>query len=153
MDTKLKKFLEKNDAKFDIVAHRKVYTAYDEAETQRMKPKEVAKTVLLKADKEMVLAVIPAAKNVDFGKVKKKLGAKKVSMAKAKDITGRLKSKIGLIHPFGPVYNIQTLVDNAVLKEKKIRTSAGSYTESIEISPARYKKLVEPITGSFSKSK
>ena len=153
MDAKLKKFLEKHKAKYDLVEHRKVYTAYDEAETQSLKAKEIAKTVLVKTDKELVLVVIPAAKNVDFDKVKKKVGAKKVSMAKETDITSKLKSKVGLIHPFGPVYKLPTLVDNAVLKEKKIRASAGSYTESIELTPKEFEKLVEPIKGSFSQAK
>jgi len=153
MDSKLIKFLEKNKAKFDLVEHKKVYTAFDEAETQQLKAKEVAKTVLVKADKDMALVVIPAAKNVDFDKVKKKLKAKKVSMAKESDITSKLKSKIGLIHPFGPVYKLQTLVDNALLKEKTMRASAGSYTESIEMTPSQFTKLVEPVTGSFSKAK
>lgn len=166
MDNKLKKFLDGNKIKYRIIEHKKVYTAFNEAETlaspsagrsgQHVNPKEVAKTVLVsyKSDKSHVsyaLIVVPAAKYVDFNKVKKALHAKKVSMARESDIAKRLKSKIGLIHPFGPVYKLQTLVDNSLLRQKNIITSAGSYTESIQIKPKDFIKVAQPTKGSFAK--
>lgn len=100
-----------------------------------------------------VLIVLPAGKYVDFSGIKKALKAKKVSMASEKDITKYLKTKIGLLHPFGSEYNLQTLLDKSMLKAKKIIASAGSYTHSIEISIKDFEKLVNPIKGSFSKAK
>lgn len=151
MDTKLKKFLDQNKIKYKVEEHKKVYTAFNEAETQHLKPKEVAKTVLVKADKGYALVVVPAQKRVDFNKVKKVLRAKKVSMARESDMAGVLKTKIGLVHPFGNLYKLPTLVDNALLKQKTMMASAGSYTESIEISAKQFAKLVQPTKGSFSK--
>lgn len=151
MDNKLKKFLDSNKIKYEVVEHKKVYTAFNEAETQHVNPKEVAKTVLVKTDKDFALVVVPAAKYVDFKKVKKALKVKKVSMAKESDIAKNLKSKVGLIHPFGSMYKLPTLIDNVLLKQKKIIASAGSYTESVKIKPRDFEKIVEPIKGSFSK--
>lgn len=151
MDTKLKKFLDTNKTKYSVEEHKKVYTAFNEAETQHIKPKEVAKTVLIQADKVFAIVVVPAQKRVDFNKVKKALKAKKVSMARESDMAKILKTKIGLIHPFGNLYKLPTLIDNYLLKQKNIIASAGSYTESIEIKPKVFEKLVQPIKGSFSK--
>ncbi|MBI4050279.1 MAG: YbaK/EbsC family protein [Candidatus Doudnabacteria bacterium] len=151
MDAKLKKFLDANKIKYKLEEHKKVYTAFNEAETQHLKPKEVAKTVLVKADKGFAIAVVPAQKKVDFNKVKKALKAKQVSMAREGDMAKILKTKIGLAHPFGNLYKLPTLVDNSLLKQKNIIASAGSYTESIEFKTADFVKLVQSVKGSFLK--
>jgi prolyl-tRNA editing enzyme YbaK/EbsC (Cys-tRNA(Pro) deacylase) len=100
-----------------------------------------------------VLIVLPAGKYVDFGGIKKALKAKKVSMATEKDITKYLKTKVGLLHPFGSEYNLQTLLDKGMSKAKKMITSAGTYTDSVEIAMKDFEKLVQPIKGAFSKAK
>ena len=48
MDAKLKKFLDNSKIKYKVVEHKKVYTALNEAETQHLNEKTVAKTVLVK---------------------------------------------------------------------------------------------------------
>lgn len=151
MDKKLEKFLTENKIKYKLREHKKVFTAHDEAQTQHIKTKEIAKVVLVRADKSFALVVIPAQKYVDFKKVKKGLKAKKISMAKESDITKILKTKIGLIHPFGNLYEMPVLADSAVLKQKTITTSPGSYTESIEIKTSDFIKFVQPIKGNFGK--
>jgi|SRR3989344_2191514 len=158
MDAKLKKFLEANKIKFKLHEHKKVFTAHDEAQTQHVKTKEIAKVVLVKVGKSFALVVIPAQKYVDFVKVKKVLRASlpageagKVSMARESDITKILKTKIGLIHPFGNLFKLPTLLDNSLAKQKQIIASAGSYTESLEIKSSDFLKSVQPLKGSFSK--
>ncbi len=161
MDKKLEKFLSGNKIKFTLHEHKKVFTAHDEAQTlassrlgrsgQHIKTKEIAKVVLVKFDKSYALVIVPAQKYVEFKKVKKALKAKKVSMAKESDITKILKTKVGLIHPFGNLYALPVLLDNSVAKQKKIHASAGSYTESIELKVSDFIKSVLPVKGSFSK--
>lgn len=53
MDKKIQKFLEAEGLKFEVIKHRKVYTAFNAAETQHINPKEVVKTVLVKFDKPL----------------------------------------------------------------------------------------------------
>ncbi|OGE79527.1 MAG: hypothetical protein A2751_00320 [Candidatus Doudnabacteria bacterium RIFCSPHIGHO2_01_FULL_46_14] len=151
MDKKLEKFLKENKIKFALHEHKKVFTAHDEAQTQHIKTKEIAKVVLVKSDKSFALVIVPAQKYVDFKKVKNALKAKKVSMAKESDITKILKTKVGLIHPFGNLYELPVLLDNSLAKQKKLHASAGSYTESIELKTSDFAKLVQPIKGSFAK--
>lgn len=53
MDKKIQKFLETEGVQFEVIKHRKVYTAFNAAETQHINPKEVVKTVLVKFDKPL----------------------------------------------------------------------------------------------------
>jgi Ala-tRNA(Pro) deacylase len=148
----LEKLLKQNKIKFEILEHRKVFTAYDSAETQDIKLSEVAKAVLLKGKKGHYLAVLPASNNCDF-KALSKLADDKVSMASEKDITNKLKTKIGLIPPFGTLFKIPLFIDKKLVKNKKINLPAGSYTESIELSTKDYLKLEKPIQGNFAVKK
>ncbi|MCL5774903.1 MAG: YbaK/EbsC family protein [Patescibacteria group bacterium] len=152
-ENSITKLLTAAKVKFGVIEHKVVYTAHDAAQTTKKKLAEIAKVVLVKADKSFVLIVLPAGKYVDFSGIKKALHAKKVSMATEKDITKYLKTKVGLLHPFGHLYKLQTLLDKSMAKAKKIVASAGSYTHSIEISPKDFEKLVKPIKGAFAKAK
>src|ERR1700741_3917934 len=107
----LDKLLTQNKIKFQIVEHRKVFTAFDAAETQHLKTAEVAKAVLLTGGKGyLCLAVLPASMNCDF-KALSKLVRAKVTIAKEKVIIQKLKTKIGLIAPFGSLYSLPVFLD------------------------------------------
>ncbi|MBI5530853.1 MAG: YbaK/EbsC family protein [Candidatus Doudnabacteria bacterium] len=147
------KLLDAAKVKYNTLEHKVVYTAHDVSATTKKKLGEIAKVVLVQADSDFALIVLPAGKYVDFGGIKKALKAKKVSMASEKDITKYLKTKVGLLHPFGSVYNLQTLLDKNLSKAKKIIASAGSYTHSIEMNMKDFEKLAQPIKGAFSKAK
>lgn len=153
LSNQVTKFLDGAKVKYNLIEHKVVYTAHDAAQTTKKKLGEIAKVVLIKADKDLVLIVLPAGKYVDFSGIKKALKAKKISIASEKDITKYLKTKVGLLHPFGSQYNIKTLLDKSMAKSKKIIASAGSYTHSVELAIKDFKKLIQPIKGSFSKNK
>jgi len=182
MDTKIKKFLDSNRIKYEVIKHRKVYTAFNSAETQHASVKHVVKTVFVKfprpvmllADGDKVdgaLVCVPAGKRVDLKKIAKsindlqatnyKLLAKKdlktkkpakitAKLANEKDIIKRLKTKVGLISPFGQVFGLPVLLDKKLIANKKLIVSAGSYTESLEISAKDYIKIAKPIMGNYT---
>jgi Ala-tRNA(Pro) deacylase len=148
----LEKLLKSNKIKYEFVEHKKVFTAFDSAETQHEKLSEVAKAVLLKGKNNLYLAVLPAGNNCDF-KALSKLAADKLTMAKEKDIKTKLKTKIGLIPPFGSLFGLPMFIDKKLLKNKKINLPAGSYTESVIMNVKDYLKLEKPIEGIFSVKK
>ncbi len=145
----LEKHLKLNKIKYEVVEHRKVFTAFDAAATQDIKESEVAKAVLLKGKKNLYLAVLPASNNCDF-KALAKLTDDKISIAKEKDITKNINARIGLIPPFGSLFEIPVYLDKKLLKNKKINLPAGSYTESVVMSVKDYEKLEKPTLGNFS---
>jgi prolyl-tRNA editing enzyme YbaK/EbsC (Cys-tRNA(Pro) deacylase) len=147
----LTKFLDKTKVKYNLLKHKVVYTAHDLAQTTKRKLSDIAKVVLVRADKDFVLIVLPAGKYLDLKGIKTALKAKKVSLATEKEIKAKLKTKIGLLHPFGSQYNVKTLLDKGMSKSKKLISSAGSYTDSFELSMKDFEKLVLPIKGAFSK--
>lgn len=161
------KLLDQAKVKYNVLEHKVVYTAHDAAQTTKKKLSEIAKVVLVRADKDWALIVVPAGKYIDLAGIKKALKAKKASIAKEKDITKYLKTKIGLLHPFGNLFNLPphpslspkeargllVLMDKSMAKAKKMIVSAGSYTHSVELALKDFVKITQPIKGVFSKSK
>ena len=172
MDAKIKKYLESEKIKFQLVAHRKVYTAFNSAETQHVKTNEVTKTVLAKlSNGDFILVCVPAGKRVDLKKIAKsindqalknyKLLVKKdpktkrpktitAKLASEKNILSVLKTKVGLISPFSQVYGLTLLFDNKLAKNKNILISAGSYTESLKLTTTDFLKRMVGIKGNFT---
>jgi len=166
LETKVTKLLDQAKIKYKTLEHKVVFTAHDVGATTKKKLSEIAKVVLVKVEGrskdspsqkglsfDFVLIVLPAGRYLDFKGIKKTLKAKKVSMASEKDIAKYLKTKVGLLHPFGSEYNLLTLLDKGMSRAKTMIASAGTYTDSIEVGVKDFEKLVKPIKGAFSKAK
>lgn len=150
---KLAKYLDAARVKYKLLEHKVVFTAHDIASTTKRKLNEIAKVVLVKSEKGLALVVVPAGKYVDFKAVQKALKVRKLSIAKESDIAKYLKTKVGLLHVFGNLYKIPTLIDKSFAKAKKFISAAGSYTESVEVALRDFEKLAQPIKGVFGRGK
>lgn len=136
---KLLKHLDKGGISYEVVPHKKVYTAYDLAQTLRHSLDGIAKTLLVKVELpkvekrgEYFVVVLPASYRANFNKIKKALKAKKVMMATEKAMM-KLGMEPGAITPFGPYHKVEVLLDKALLKTKSALVRAGSYTESLRV--------------------
>src|SRR3990167_3465380 len=106
---KTKQYLDKKMAKYDILAHKTVYTAYDAAQTLRKELKVIAKSLLVATDKAYVIAVIPANMRLDLGKLKKSLQVKKISIPNEKIMVRVFKVKPGAITAFGGLHKVEVV--------------------------------------------
>jgi prolyl-tRNA editing enzyme YbaK/EbsC (Cys-tRNA(Pro) deacylase) len=135
----LLKYLGQTRFKYEIVPHKKVYTAYDLAQTLGEKLENIAKTVLLKVelpnvDKrgKYVILVLPASYRANFQKIKKALNAKKVEIAVEKQLK-KLNLKPGAITPFGGYHKLEILLDKSLMNVEKVLVSAGAHTEALRV--------------------
>jgi len=162
-------FLEKGKVKYELLEQKTVYTAYDKAATLKVKPNIVAKTLIMKADKELLIALVPGNRNLDKNKFQKtvnreqrtknkeqKVGSKK-QIEFASEKTAKLKFKgvqVGSIPPFGTLWKLPVLVEASLMKNPKIIVNSGSYEWSIKIGSAELKKLSpDMVVGNFGKAK
>jgi len=162
---KLENFLNKNKIKYKIIKHKTVYTAYDKAKTLKVSPNRVAKTLILKTDKSLVMVLISGNKNLDknkfkrlvnsFKKKKREKLVKSINFISEKVIKNKFKGvKIGVIPPFGDFWKLPTYLDRALLKVPKIIVSAGSYDCSLVITPRELRKTNQDLKiGSFGKKR
>jgi len=152
--TLLKK-LNESKIKHEIVNHRKVFTALDVAATLKVKLEQVVKSLLIKADKDFYLALLPANKNLDLKKLAKALGIplKKISIPKEKIMTTKFKVKPGAMSAFGSIYKLPVIVDKSLIKVRDGIFSSGSFIESFRMKIKDYLKFEKPLEGNFSVAK
>ncbi len=70
----LKSFLDENQIPYSVMTHTTAYTAQGAAATMQISGKELAKTVVLWAGEEMILAVLPGPNHVRLEKLGTELG-------------------------------------------------------------------------------
>ena len=147
-----KKYLDKQMTKYDELAHKTVYTAYDLAQTLRKELKEIAKSLLIATDKAYVIAVVPAHMRIDLGKLKKVLKAKKVSIPNEKIMVKIFRVRPGAMTAFGGLHKAEVLVDRSLLKVKEVILSAGSFTDSVRMKTKDFIDLEKAKLADFAKS-
>lgn len=151
--------LGKNKVKFDIVEHKKVFTAYDLAQTLGEKLEKIAKTLLVEADlpefkkkgKNYFVVVVPASYRVELDKIKKALKASKVGLASEK-VMKKLGIEPGALTPFGSLHGLGVILDKTLLKTKDALVGAESFTDSLRLKVRDLVALEKPIVGAFGKS-
>jgi prolyl-tRNA editing enzyme YbaK/EbsC (Cys-tRNA(Pro) deacylase) len=152
---KVDDLLKKSGAKFELLSHKTVFTAYDKAATLKVKPSAVAKVLVLKLDKDIAIAVISADRNLDVEKIRKAAKAKIVGFVKEKAVQEAFKGiDPGAIPPFRGLWGYKVFADKLLLKQPKIILSAGSYEWSVRMAPGAFKKINPDLAiGAISKAK
>ena len=152
MPTKtLKEFLDQNKIYYETITHSTAYTAQEIASLTHIKGKEVAKTVIVKIDDSLAMAVLPASLQIDLALLKAAAGASKVALATEAEFRYRFpECETGAMPPFGQLYGMPVFVDESLTSDKEIAFSAGSHHEIIRISFDDYVKVVRPKIATFA---
>lgn len=149
--SKLREFLDSKKIKYTTVKHSQVYTSQEIAASAHIPGRQLAKTVMVKVDGEIAMAVLPASYKVDFDSLKKGTGAKKVALASENDFKDLFPDcEIGAMPPFGNLYGMNVYADESLADEIEIAFCAGVHTELIRLAYKDFAKLVEPKVISFS---
>jgi len=148
---KLKDFLDSNKIKYVTIKHSPAYTAPEIAGTAHIPGKELAKTVIIKVDGKMAMAVLPASQKVNFDLLKKIAGASKAELASEQEFKDLFpECDVGAMPPFGNLYGMEVFVDESLLEDKEIAFNAGSHTELIRLAYKDFERLVKPKMGKIS---
>jgi Ala-tRNA(Pro) deacylase len=107
--------------------------------------------VLVDADSQLVMLVLPASLRVDFPRLKSVLKAKKVRLATEEQFAGTFTDcEVGAMPPFGNLYGLQVYVDESMAKAREIVFKSGSHSTSIKMKYADYERLAKPKTIDFA---
>ena len=142
---KLKTYLDENDIRYVVIQHSPAYTATEIAQSAHIPGKELAKTVLLKLDGEVVMVVLPATEMVDLELMRRATGGNVVELATEGEFAGLFpQCELGAMPPFGNLWEMKTFVDQHLREDEKIAFNAGNHTELIQLSYGDFERLVEP---------
>jgi Ala-tRNA(Pro) deacylase len=120
---KIKKFLKQRGVAFQVLPHPTAYDAQHVAQALHVPGREVAKTVLLRANHRYnyLVAVLPATKRIDLEQLSKELCGCEVELASEAEIAEHCPDcEFGVLPPFGSQYAMQTVVDESLAEDEEI---------------------------------
>lgn len=148
---KLKDFLDKNNIEYITIRHSLAFNAQRIAATTHIPGKELAKTVMVKLDGRMAMAVLPASFLVNMSLLKEMTGAKKIELANEMEFKHLFpECEIGAMPPFGNLYGLEVYVAESLAEDKEIAFNSGTHVELIRMAYKDFDRLVQPLVLRFS---
>lgn len=142
---KLKQFLDSQNVKYVSIAHSLAFTALEVAKSAHIPSKELAKTVIVKVNGEMAMAVLPASYRVDLDLLNEAFGVSNVELATEQEFASRFPDcEVGAMPPFGNLYEMDVYVAESLTEDKQIAFNAGSHSEVIKMTYQDFEDLVKP---------
>ena len=142
--TKLKEFLDSHRVKYVAINHSRAYTAQEIAASAHIPGNRLAKTVMVKIDGKMAMAVLPGSEKVDLERLKQAAGAKRAELATEPEFKGRFPDcEVGAMPPFGNLYGMEVFAARD-LPQDEIAFNAGSHTELIRMAYKDFERLAQP---------
>ncbi len=149
---KLKELLERENVKYVSVSHSPAFTAQEIAASVHIPGKELAKTVMVKIDGKMAMAVLPASYQVDFNLLKDFSGAREAKLISEEEFKDLFPDcEIGAMPPFGNLYEMEVFMDESLRQDRKIAFNAGSHHELIKLDYNDFETLVNPKIGKIAR--
>jgi len=143
--TKLREFLDSNKVKYLVISHSIAYTAQGIAALVHLSGKKLAKTVIVKIDGVLAMAVVPASMHVDLDLLRALTGANMVELATEREFKDAFPDcETGAMPPFGNLYDIPVYADENLAEHEEITFNAGTHRELVRMAWDDMARLVEP---------
>lgn len=148
-------YLEKAGVPHEVLTHKTVYTAFDAASTLKKKLSEIAKSLLVKADQDYYLVLLPADRNLDLKKLQAAIGKQAKKTVKVIKIPGEeavaqiTKAKNQALSAFGGLHKLPVIVEAELAKAKKAVFASGSFNHSFELAVKDFLALEQAALAKF----
>jgi Ala-tRNA(Pro) deacylase len=145
----LKQLLGKEKISYKEMDHEPVFTSAQAAKIRGTNESDGAKALVLMADKNPVMLVLPGNRKINFRKFKKLMKVRDLKMATPKEVIEVTKVPIGAVHPWGSLFGLKTFVDPKLGENGTIVFNAGVHDKSIQLSWEDYLRLEKAEQVSF----
>jgi Ala-tRNA(Pro) deacylase len=142
---RVKEYLEEKQVAYTHCTHRLAYMAQEVAAAQHIPGREMAKTIVVRADDQFVLVILPAVLKIDMRALRDELPFKHVELASEKEFAGLFPDcEVGAMVPFGNLYHLPVYVDQSLSADEEIVFNAGTHVDTIKMKYRDFERLVQP---------
>lgn len=143
--SRLKHFLDEHNIKYVTIMHSPAYTAQETAQSAHIRGGKLAKTVVVKLDGRLAMAVLPASQKVNLNLLKAAAGANEAELASEAEFKDKFPGcELGAMPPFGNLYGMEVFAAGALAADEEIAFNAGSHTELLRMTYKDFENLVQP---------
>lgn len=144
--SKLRKFLDSNHIKYLVISHSPAYTAQGIAALTHVSGRKLAKTVIVKIDGVLAMAVVPAPLHVDLDRFRSLTGAETVEIATELEFKDAFPDcETGAMPPFGNLYDMAVYADASLAENEEITFTAGTHRELVRMNWYDLVRMVNPL--------
>jgi Ala-tRNA(Pro) deacylase len=148
--TSIIEYLKRNEVPFKRRPHAQAVSSQQLAASLHVSGYRVAKSVIVDADGQKWIAVLPASETVNVARLAEVLEARKVRLLGESEFAPIFTDcEIGAEPPFGGLFGIPVVVDSWLADATWIILRAGSHQESLEMAYSDFVSLEKPRVGSF----
>ena len=141
----LMNYLDEHRIQYLVISHSPAFTAQGIAGLTHISGKEMAKTVIVKLDGQLAMAVLPAKYLVDLGALRRGAHVKEAVLAPEDEFRVCFpECETGAMPPFGNLYGMRVFADASLEQDKEIAFNAGTHRELVRMAWEDFKKLVKP---------
>ena len=142
---KLKEYLDSQKIEYVTINHSLAYTAQRIAASAHISGKDIAKTIVLKADGKLIMAILPGSCKINLDLLKDALNVGSLEIASEKEFGDLFPDcELGAMPPFGNLYNMKVYVAEKLVHDEEIAFNAGSHRELIKLAFKDFERLVKP---------
>lgn len=147
----LSRFLDEHGIRYVTIRHSRAFTTQQIAASAHIPGKDLAKTVIVRIDGKMAMAVVPGSLRVDLERLRELAGAQEIELATETDFSRMFpECETGAMPPFGNLYGMPVFVAESLRKDHEIAFNAGTHTELLQLAYDDFEKLVKPQVGKFA---
>ena len=148
---RLEEFLGTHGAKYAPIGHQEALTAQEGAAASHVSGWSWAKVVIVKEREGYAMAVLPACCAIDMNRLKGLIGLGEIELAGIDEIHKVFPGcELGAIPPFGRLFGVPTVVEEALVDQREIAMPAGDRRSAIRMAVTEYLRLAEPRRGQFA---
>ncbi len=148
---RLETLLRQESVPFQVQHHPLAYTAQQLAAAEHVPGKMVAKVVMVYADGQPAMLVMPAPAHVNLMRAAVALKVREVRVAREEEFARQFPDcEVGAMPPFGNLYGVPVWIDRSLAKDDTIIFPAGTHTDTIQIAFVDFERIVKPQVGEFA---
>jgi Ala-tRNA(Pro) deacylase len=148
---KLKRFLDKSGVEYSTENHPTAFTAQEVAASAHVKGREMVKCVMVDVDGRDVMAATTASQRVNLNRLREALDARRVRLENENEFRALFDDcEVGAMPPFGNLYGVPVVVDEALREDAEIVFNAGDHETVLRMHYADFERLVHPTTAAIA---
>lgn len=142
---RIETYLRESNVAFEVREHPLAFTAQEVAGSEHVKGRAFAKVVMVVADGEMRMAVLPASEKVSLDRLEEFIRAKHVRLAGEEEFASRFPDcDAGAMPPFGHLYGLSVVMDDTLAKNDRIVFRLGTHTTTMSIRYEDFARIERP---------
>lgn len=148
---RIRMYLDSQNIPYEWLKHSEAFTAQEVAHALHISGKQLAKTVMVRADSRMVMIVLPASHRLVMSELRGVLEAREVNLVPEEQLAATFPGcGLGAIPPLGDLFGMDVWVDRTIADQEEIVFNAGTHVDVVRMKYHDFTALSKPRVGRFS---